>query len=91
MKKRSTISWVMEFAGRKKGYFAGSVILAILGVAVSFAPYIIISMIVGELLSGNRDGGYYLKMVIIMAALWGLRVLLHSLSTTLSHVATFNV
>lgn len=91
MIKKGTLSWVLEFAGRKAGYFVGSVILAILGVAVSFIPYLVISKIVAELLSGNRDWNYYLKMVIVMGVLWVLRVLLHSISTTLSHVATFNV
>ena len=43
MKKRSVISWVLEFAGRKRVYFGGSVLLAMLGVAASFAPYLIIT------------------------------------------------
>ena len=42
-KKRSIVSWVLEFAGRKRAYFAGSVILAMLGVAASFVPYLIIA------------------------------------------------
>ena len=36
MEKKSLLSWVLEFAGRKKSYFLGSVILAMLGVAASF-------------------------------------------------------
>ena len=40
MKKKSTLSWVLEFAGRKKICFGGSVLLAILGVAASFIPYL---------------------------------------------------
>ena len=91
MKKKSTLSWVLEFAGRKRVYFVGSVILAILGVAVSFAPYLVISKIVVELLAGNKDWNFYFKMVLMMALLWTLRVTLHSLSTSLSHVATFQV
>ncbi|MCR5702159.1 MAG: ABC transporter ATP-binding protein/permease [Lachnospiraceae bacterium] len=91
MKKRSTISWVLEFAGRKKSFYLGSVLLAILGVAASFIPYLLIADMVGKLLSGNRDFDYYLKEVILMAVCWVVRVTLHSLSTTLSHVATFNV
>lgn len=91
MKKRGLLSWVMEFAGRKKSYFTGSVILAILGVAASFAPYLIIADIVRELLGGNTDTQYYAGQVALMAALWVARCLLHSISTTLSHVGTFNV
>ncbi len=91
MKKRSTFSWVLEFAGRKRSYYLGSVLLAILGVAASFVPYLIIADMVGKLLSGNRDFNYYLKAVILMGVCWIVRVTFHSFSTTLSHVATFNV
>ena len=48
-KKRGVLSWIFEFAGRKKAYFGGSVILAMLGVAVSFIPYIIIARIVEQI------------------------------------------
>lgn len=91
MKKRSTISWVIEFAGRKGGYFLGSIIIAIIGVACSFLPYLVIAKIVNELIAGNTELSYYIRLVLIMGILWILRVLLHSISTTLSHVATFNV
>ncbi|MCR4757541.1 MAG: ABC transporter ATP-binding protein/permease [Butyrivibrio sp.] len=91
MKKRSTISWVLEFAGRKKSYYLGSVLLAILGVATSFLPYLIIADMVKELLAGNRDFNDYLRSVILMGVCWVFRVTFHSVSTTLSHVATFNV
>ena len=29
-RKRGTLSWVMEFAGRKRSYFGGSILLAML-------------------------------------------------------------
>ncbi|WP_022758485.1 ABC transporter ATP-binding protein [Butyrivibrio fibrisolvens] len=91
MKKRSTFSWVLHFAGRKKIYYVGSVVLAIMGVAMSFIPYLLIADIVRHLLSGDTDARYYLMRVFIMAVCWTLRVAFHSLSTTLSHVAIFNV
>ena len=91
MKKRGLLSWVLEFAGRKRSYFTGSVILAMLGVAASFVPYLIIADIVKELLGGNRDWDYYLKQVIWMGVFWVIRMTLHSISTALSHIATFTV
>ena len=91
MKKRSVLSWVLEFAGRKRAFFGGSVLLAMLGVAASFAPYLIIARMVSELLSGNKDWSFYLTQTIIMGACWVLRVTLHSMSTSLSHIATFTV
>ena len=91
MKKRGLVSWVLEFAGRKRAYFVGSVCLAMIGVAASFVPYLIITKIVGQLLSGNREWDFYLKQVLLMGLFWLLRVALHSLSTALSHAATFTV
>ena len=91
MKKKSTISWVIEFAGRKKIYFICSVLLAILGVAASFVPYLVIADMVKELLSDNKEWKYYLTGVLIMGVCWIVRVTLHTISTTFSHVATFNV
>ena len=91
MKKRGLVSWVLEFAGRKRAYFGGSVVLAMFGVAASFVPYLIIAKIVEQLLSGNRDWNDYLKQVLLMGLFWLIRVTLHSLSTALSHAATFTV
>ena len=91
MKKKGILSWVLEFAGRKKGYFGGSVTLALFGVAASFIPYLIIADIVEKLIDGVREPGYYITQVVMMAVAWIIRIVLHNLSTTLSHVATFNV
>ncbi|MBR0146320.1 MAG: ABC transporter ATP-binding protein [Eubacterium sp.] len=91
MKKRGLLSWVLEFAGRKRKYFTGSVILAICGVAASFVPYLLIANIVENLLAGNREWDFYLKQVLLMGVFWVVRMTLHSFSTTLSHVATFTV
>ena len=55
MKKRGFFSWVLEFAGRKGAYFGASVVLAIFGVAASFAPYMIIAGIVKQLIAGNTE------------------------------------
>ena len=91
MKKRGILSWIMEFAGRKKAFFGGSVLLAILGVAASFVPYLIIADMVKELLAENKDWDYYLRQVLFMGLSWVIRLTLHSISTSLSHVATFTV
>ena len=91
MKKRGVLSWVLEFAGRKKSYYSGSVTLAIFGVAASFVPYLITADIVAHLINGNRNPEYYLHRVLLMGAFWIIRILMHNFSTTLSHVATFTV
>ena len=91
MKKKSLLSWIFLFAKNKKKYYFASIFFALLRVACGIAPYIIIANIVRELLSGVRDWDVYLKECLIIAAFWFGNVLFHSISTTLSHVATFNV
>lgn len=91
MRKRSTLSWVLEFAGRKKVYFGFSVVLAILGVAVSFIPYLVVANVVREIITGTGDMEHYIKQMILLAVLWLVRVTLHSVSTLCSHIGTFTV
>lgn len=90
-KERSTVSWLAEFAGEKKNLYVASVVIAVMGVACSIVPYIIIGDIVAKLIGGNRDWQFYLKDGIIMAVFWVLRVILHGISTSCSHKATFHV
>lgn len=81
----------MSFAGRKKPLYVSSVLLAALGVLCSIAPFVIMGSMVQALISGNRDWSHYLMQGGIMAAFWLVRIILHSISTSCSHVATFHV
>ncbi len=90
-KPRSTVSWVAEFAGSKKSYYIASVILAIFSVAFGFLPYVFIGRIVTELLSGNADKAFCYRQLIFVAISWVLNRLMHTVSTALSHRATFEV
>jgi len=90
-KPRSTVSWVVEFAGSKKSYYIASVVLAILSVAFGFLPYIFIGRIVKELLSGNADSTFCYRQLLFVAICWVLNRLTHTISTALSHRATFEV
>lgn len=90
-KERSTVSWLAEFAGEKKNLYVASVVIAVMGVACSIVPYIIIGDIVAKLIGGNRDWQFYLKDGMIMAVFWVVRVILHGISTSCSHKATFHV
>lgn len=90
-KERSTVSWLAEFAGEKKSLYAASVVIAIMGVACSVVPYVIIGDIVARLIDGNLDWQCYLKDGIVMAVFWAARVVFHGISTSCSHKATFYV
>ena len=90
-KSQSPIAWVLGQTGDHGGQYVLSVILAIIGVAFSVAPYFVVVGIVQGLMDGQQDLVFYLGKCLIMAALWLGRVLFHALSTATSHRATFAV
>ena len=89
--KKSLVGWILYFAGSKKGQYIVSVFFALLSVACCIAPYFIIARIVQQLLAGVRDWQLFLKECGITALFWFGNVLFHAISTSMSHVATFNL
>ena len=90
-KSPSPIAWVLGQTGDHGGQYVLSVLLAIVGVGFSVAPYFVVTQIAKALMAGNRELGFYLTRCAVMAALWTDRVLCHAFSTTASHKATFAV
>ncbi len=89
--KRSASSWLAELAKGRRGEYALSIIAALLGVACSLIPYFIIIEIITELVNGTAELSQCLILCAWMALCWVLRYVLHSVSTSLSHHATFYV
>lgn len=90
-KERSVISWLADFAGSKKAEYAVSVIAALLGVACSLFPYLIMIELIGALVNGTAGLDRCINRCLIMGIWWVARYLLHSLSTMISHHSTFSV
>lgn len=90
-KKKSGLARLGEFAGPHKRIYLASVILAVLGVACSMIPYFAVSRIVIRLIEGERGFPYFLLWCGVAALGFLGKALLHSISTTLSHKATFAV
>lgn len=90
-KTQSPMAWVLGQTGDHGGQYVLSVVLAVIGVAFSLAPYFVVIGIVQGLMGGMKDFAFYLNRCLIMAALWLGRVLFHALSTATSHKATFAV
>ena len=90
-KEKSTFARVMEFAGQKRSRYLGSVLLALIGAAFQILPFYVVGRMLQKLLSGDQDLRGYLLDGLILAAMWLLRVTFHSLSTAMSHTATFAV
>lgn len=91
MKKKTTLGWVTEFAGMHRKSYIVSVVLAVFEVACKLIPYFIMGTIVANLLQGNKDFSLYRKLCMFMMLGWTAGVILHNLSTGLSHKATFHV
>ena len=90
-KKKSTIAWIMEFAGMDKGSYIISIIFAIISVGAGFIPYLFVADIVNSLISGERDMKYYLVKCGYIAICWLVSKICHVVSTVNSHRATFGV
>lgn len=91
MKKKSTTAWILEWAGQKKSSYVFSVILAIGNVVCKIIPYFIIIDVVKMFLNGSKNFNDYMYDAILIAVSFIIAELFHSLSTTLSHKATFTV
>ena len=91
VKKRSVLSWIMEFAGSKRGSYALSVVLAILSVVSGFIPYMFLANVVRGLLEKTADFSFCMTQCLWMALFFVLDRLFHAASTTMSHKATFEV
>lgn len=78
--------WAKAYHGR----FIGSILLAILGVAGSMVPYFCIAVIIRLLLSGQAQLSSCLFWCGVALAGYLGKVLFSSLSTALSHTATYH-
>ena len=90
-KSPSPIAWVLGQTGDHGGQYVLSVLLAIIGVGFSVAPYFVVTQIAKALMAGSHEPGFYLARCAVMAAFWVGRVLCHAFSTATSHKATFAV
>ena len=90
-KKKSAVSWILTWAGQKRIAYVWSVLLAIGNVIFKILPYFIIADIVKLFLNGEKEFEIYLAKAVLIALSFIIAELLHSLSTALSHKATFAV
>ena len=90
-KKRSAASCILEWAGQKRSAYVWSVVFAAGSVIFKVIPYFMIADVVKMFLDGNREFKAYLVKAVWIALSFILAELLHSISTALSHKATFTV
>lgn len=89
--KKSTISWLWDFASPHKSNYMASVIFAVIGVALSVVPYYFTAQMIIHLINSDKEISFYALYCLIIVVAWLLRYIFHSISTSLSHKATFSV
>ena len=89
--KKNLPGWILYFAGEKKWQYIASIFFALLSVTCCIAPYFMIARIVRKLLEGVRDWKIYVNECLITVLFWFGNVLFHAISTSMSHIATFNL
>lgn len=90
-KRPGIMYYLKKYAGSEKKSYRKSVLLAFAGVICGLAPYVILGDMIRRLLTDERNMQVYAAGCLIMSLAWILRVLFHTLSTTLSHRTTFRV
>ena len=68
----SASSWLMELAKGRRGEYALSILVALIGVACSLVPYFIIIQIITALVNGTAELSQCLTLCAWMAGCWVL-------------------
>lgn len=90
-KQPSVLSCVLAWAGQKKSLYLASVVLAVVNVIARILPYFFIGSIVNHLVMRDKNPGDYTGSIIAILVLFAAAELCHTLSTAISHKATFEV
>lgn len=84
-----SIAFLMAQAGRHRGGFAFSTVLATLGVACGLAPYFVAAAVFVALMGGEQDPSTYLLLCGIAALGYFGKVVLGNVATVVAHRAAF--
>ena len=90
-KKKSSTKWLVTWAKPKKSLYFWSVLLAVGNVILKIFPYFLIADVVRMFLNEDKDLRNYLVKAALIALSFIVAELFHSMSTTISHTATFSV
>ncbi len=89
--KDSTVNWLLKWMKPNASMYVASVLLAIVNVIMKIVPYFLIADIVKMYLAQEKVFNVYLVKAILIALSFIVAELCHSVSTALSHKATFSL
>lgn len=91
MKTRGLIPILFDYASDKKRYYLVSIFAAIVSVASGIIPFYFIADIITKLINHQDVFTDYLLDIIMILVLFLIKGLFHVFSTSLSHIAAFQI
>ena len=91
MKTRGLLPILFDYASDKKRYYVVSILAAIISVASGIIPFYFIADIITKLINHNDVFNNYLLDIIMILAFFLIKGLFHVISTSLSHIAAFQI
>ncbi|MBO6262545.1 MAG: ABC transporter ATP-binding protein, partial [Bacilli bacterium] len=91
MKTRGFIPILLDYASEKKRYYLVSILAAIISVASGIIPFYFIADIITKLINHQEAFSDYLLDIIMILVFFLIKGLFHVLSTSLSHIAAFQI
>ncbi len=91
MKTRGFIPILLDYASDKKRYYLVSILAAIISVASGIIPFYFIADIITKLINHQEAFSDYLLDIIMILVFFLVKGLFHVLSTSLSHIAAFQI
>ncbi len=90
-KKSNPMARIWQISEKEHGRLLLSVLYAVLGVLAGILPYVAAARIISGIISGNKDGSYYLTMAGLALAGYILKSVLYALGLSVSHKAAFSI
>ena len=91
MKRRGLLSILFDYASDKKRYYIVSIIAAVISVASGIIPFYFIADIITKLIDHKDVFTDYLMDIIMILVFFLIKGLFHVISTSLSHIAAFQI
>ncbi len=91
MKRRGFVPILLDYASDKKRYYVISILAAVISVASGIVPFYFIADIITKLINHQEAFNDYLLDIIMILAFFLIKGLFHVLSTSLSHIAAFQI
>lgn len=81
---------IKQYVKKRRGQYAASILLAIVGVVCNLFAYLYMAKIIVSLLNGIHEIDFYISQCLIILAAFLCKELAAGISTTISHSATFH-